>query len=551
VSEDGQRLSSNDQMTTLSRADRLDLPERLWAFDDSAVEDRYADLAGSLVSLAFIRAAIRRGARFWSAMAVLGLLAGLASYLAFPPGYQANTAVLLTFGPYENSSSAALDDQVIVQSRAVAALALHQLRLKESPSSFLGEYTAAAVSERVLLITVTAPSGNEAVRRAWAVAHAFLTFRARELRIDQTLVIDSIHLQIKSARRSLASIGNQIAAVLAEPASPEQVTKLKALRSEQSQQKTALYTLQQGSSAVSAETATTLAVKGSKVIVRAALVPHSRLKPSLFDSAIGLVAGLALGLGIVVIRALISDRLRRRDDVARALGASVRLSIPKLPLSRWRPGRRGLAAAATKEASRIVMYLGSAVAPTKGGFASLAVVPVDDVQVAAVCLTSLAISCADEGLQVVLADLFVGAPAARLVGVGDSGVTEVRIGEAGLVVAVPDQNDIVPVGPLQRGSPGIGVDDDLAAACASADLVLTLVPLDPAVGGEHLSGWSSSIVAIVTAGRSSVDRIKAVGQMIRLAGVPLVSAVLIGADKTDESLGMAHVPGSEYQPGPV
>ncbi|HUK73238.1 MAG TPA: hypothetical protein VLW50_31570, partial [Streptosporangiaceae bacterium] len=44
-------------------------------------------------------------------------------------------------------------------------------------------------------------------------------------------------------------------------------------------------------------------------------------------------------------------------------------------------------------------------------------------------------------------------------------------------------------------------------------------------------------VVVVTAGRSSSTRIHAVGEMIRLAGTPLVSAVLVGADKTDESLG--------------
>jgi capsular polysaccharide biosynthesis protein len=549
VSDERQRLSSNDQVPTLSRVDGLNRPARLWADDDddTAVEDRYAELGTGLVSLAFLRAAIRRGARFWCAMALLGPLVGLAAYLAFPPGYQATTDVLLTFGPYENSSSAAVDYQVIAQSRAVAALALHKLRLTESASSFLGEYTAAAVSERVLLITVTAQTGDEAVRRAGAVAQAFLELRAGHLEADQKLVIDSIHQQIKRAKQRLASISDQMAALSAQPPSPEQTSKLKSLRAERSQQVSTLNTLRQGTSAVSGSTATELAVKRSVVIVKAALAPHSRLKPPLFESAIGLVAGLALGLGIVVVRALISDRLRRRGDVARALGAPVELSVPKVSISRWRPGRRGLAAAGSKDIARIVIYLGGAVAPTKCGFASLAVVPVDDVQAAAVCLTSLAISAAEQGLQVVLADLCVNAPAARLLGVRGAGVAEVSVEETPLVVAAPDRDDIAPEGPLHRGSRGIGADEDLATACASADLLLTLVPLDPAIGGEHLSEWASSVVVFVTAGRSSGERIKAVGEMIRLAGMPLVSAILIGADKTDETLGMTYMPGSEYQ----
>jgi hypothetical protein len=37
-----------------------------------------------------------------------------------------------------------------------------------------------------------------------------------------------------------------------------------------------------------------------------------------------------------------------------------------------------------------------------------------------------------------------------------------------------------------------------------------------------------------------------VGEMVRLAGMRLASAVLVGADKTDESLGVTHTP-----PAPV
>ena len=68
--------------------------------------------------------------------------------------------------------------------------------------------------------------------------------------------------------------------------------------------------------------------------------------------------------------------------------------------------------------------------------------------------------------------------------------------------------------------------------------MLTLAPLDPSLGGEYLSGWAHGAVAIVTAGRSSAARIHAVGEMIRMAGTPLIAGVLIGADKTDESLGV-------------
>ena len=68
-------------------------------------------------------------------------------------------------------------------------------------------------------------------------------------------------------------------------------------------------------------------------------------------------------------------------------------------------------------------------------------------------------------------------------------------------------------------------------------MLLTLVTLDPSVGAEYVASWAASAVAVVTAGRSSWARVQAAGEMSRLAGLPMSSAVLVGADRADESLG--------------
>jgi hypothetical protein len=68
--------------------------------------------------------------------------------------------------------------------------------------------------------------------------------------------------------------------------------------------------------------------------------------------------------------------------------------------------------------------------------------------------------------------------------------------------------------------------------------VLTLIPLDPSVGGDHLATWAADAVVVVTAARSSWTKIHAIGEMVRLSGTRLALALLIGADKTDESLGV-------------
>jgi hypothetical protein len=64
------------------------------------------------------------------------------------------------------------------------------------------------------------------------------------------------------------------------------------------------------------------------------------------------------------------------------------------------------------------------------------------------------------------------------------------------------------------------------------------------VGAEHLATWATDAVAVVTAGRSSWEKIRGVAELIRLSGTRLASAVLVGADKSDESVGIVRTPES-------
>jgi hypothetical protein len=197
-----------------------------------------------------------------------------------------------------------------------------------------------------------------------------------------------------------------------------------------------------------------------------------------------------------------------------------------------------------------------------GGAGALAVVAVDNAKEVAPSLVALAVSYAQEGKQVMLADLADGAPAARLMGIrlpaaDPVGVNAVRVHGVPLMVVVPGRGSAAPAGPLPQvrpAQPGVPGRPDppseaVADVYASADLLLSLVTLDPSLGGDHLPTWADSAVVAVTAGGSSGTRIHAVGEMIRLAGTPLVSTVLIGADKADESLG--EIPTPAYQRGPA
>jgi capsular polysaccharide biosynthesis protein len=528
-------------------------PERLEAFDyfDGA-PDQPATLASGLVSLGFIKAGLRRAARFWCLLAVVGLVIGAGINVKFPPAIKASTSVLITYGPDENPTSAVLDNQAIAQSRTVAQLAMSKLGLQQSLGSFAATITASVVTDRVLQITVSAPTGAEAVSRANAVAAAFLQFRANQMETGQRLLLQSLQQEVDQARQNLDSINAQISQLSAQSATSARQSQLKNLRTQLAQANGQLAVDQQTYEGEKVSTAVLSAVTGSVVLDPAVPIVHSRLKYLVIYALIGLVGGLGLGLSLVVVRTVVSDRLRRRDDVTHALGAPVKLSVGPVRLSRWRPGRHGLAAANGTDVRRIVAYLRGAVPSVAAGPTALAVVPVDDPEVAALSLVSLAVSRAQEGRTVVVADLASGAPAATLLHSRKPGVRSVNVRDAHLIIAVPDPDDIAPIGPLGR-APSDAQDDEFTAtvrnACASADLLLTLATLDPSLGGDHLATWATRAVAVVTSGRSSWARIHAVGEMIRLAGTSLPSAVLVGADKTDDSVGVPESSGALVGPG--
>jgi hypothetical protein len=244
---------------------------------------------------------------------------------------------------------------------------------------------------------------------------------------------------------------------------------------------------------------------------------------------------------IIVFAALLSRRLRRRDDIALALDAPVRLSVGPLRSRRWPPTLPWQAAQQKLDFKRVVMHLRGVLPGSSQGPASLAVVAVDDADVVAPVVASLAASCAADGKRVTVADLSGGGYLARRLGVSEPGIHKASQDGATIVVVLPEPGEVAPVGPVQGGAslavPG-KASAALIAACSSANLLLTLAVLDPAFGGDHLGTWATNAVAVVTAGESSAEKIHGVGEMIRLAGTRLDSAILLGVDKNDESMGV-------------
>ncbi|MGD0559078.1 MAG: hypothetical protein ABSA93_29410 [Streptosporangiaceae bacterium] len=538
-------MNESDQADTLP----VETPAENWSADENITLEEFEvdeefptiDRGLAFVSLGFVITAVKRGAWLWCITALAGLLLGLGMYAKFPPAYQASTTLLVFNNPNYDAEDQSADSVSIAQSVPVAEAAIHQLGLHQSVTSFVSSYSVTAPSADVLVITADAPTGQAALQRASVVASSFLSFRGQMLRTQQQLGDTALQQQVTTAQQRVDTLNTQISQL--ESQSSSSSSQLDSLRKQLNYANTTLTAVEDNSTTqvASTQTVTSQMVNNSQVIDTATLLSPSLKKGIVFYAAVALLAGLAIGMGIVIVRALVSDRLRRRAEVAEAIGAPVRLSVGPMHPRSLLPRHR---AALSTGRKRLAGYLATAAGSGVSRPRCLAVVAVDDPREAARAVVSLAKSSASQGKRVVVADLSAAADAARLLGAAGAGV---RTAGQNLVVAIPDPADVAPVGPYRSsgaGAPaanGVGqpaASKDLISAFDSADLLLTFAKLDPAVGADHLATWTADVVAVVTAGRSSVTRVQAAGEMIRLAGVRLVSAVLVGADRSDESLGV-------------
>jgi capsular polysaccharide biosynthesis protein len=519
-----------------------DVRERLWTYEDFTAADEYPpfNVAGAFASLGFIGAAVRRSRRFLFFMAAIGMMAGLATFVVYPVSYQASVTVLVKNNPGDDPVSAMLTQVTLVESQSVASGAVKALGLTQSVASFQAAYMVTVVTDQVLTITANAPTGSGAVDRANEIAAQYLAFRAQLLRAQQAEDVAAIAQQVPQAQQHIAALQSQVSQLSGQGSNQVGLTKL------QNQLKTAtdtLPTLEQtvtGLTATEKSTTSTM-IDGTQVLNAATALHHSKIKDILEYVLSGLIGGLAIGLGIVIVRELISDRLRRRDDIAAALGGPVRLSVGRVGKGRFRLA--GIFAASRKrDRRRIAAYLHSAAARPSERMATLAVVAVDNAQEIAPAVVLLAERCAEKGTRLVVADLVQGAPVAKLLRARGAGVRKVGNEGVAMVVVTPEKNDLVPSGPLSpavvSGPFSAAPAEDLISAARQADLLLTVAVLDPAVGAEHLGTWAEAAVAVFTAGKTRATRAYAVGEMLRLSGVREISGVVVGADKTDESLGL-------------
>jgi capsular polysaccharide biosynthesis protein len=533
-------VKDSEQPTIATAGVKDGLPKPLWTYED--FPDEEADTtdapASKLVALGDITAAIKRSKRIWCIAAVVGLLLGSVLFISTKPSYQVSVAILITNDPTQDPVTQQATNQLLAQAPTLAAEMVQKLGLNETPTDFLKTYTATVTSNQVLTIAISAPTARLATDRATTLATAFLQYRAQTLQNTQSTVFAAENQQLSTEQQALTALNKQISQVQSGTATAGNGTSLTALRAKQTKA-TALVSALEASVASSQATmriTTTSMVSGSSVLGMTPATPVNSRKKTLLEYVVGgLLGGLVIGLGYIAIRAIVTDRLRRRSDVAEALGAPVRISVPTTGTGGKPLVRRGTAEP-DGGINRVVGYLRNALPSNARGPATLAVIAVDNAKAVAPIIATLASTCAREGKRVLVADLSGGALAEQL-GEAKPGVHTITVNQDRIVLSVPPSGDIAAVGPLSRRGSGAAATNGVASAYSGADILITLAVLDPGVGADHLSTWANEAVAVITAGASTTVKIHATGEMIRGAGIHLASAVLLGADSADESLG--------------
>lgn len=473
-----------------------------------------------ILSVRAMKEALARHRLFWMACALLGLLIGAAFHLIIPAKYTAITTLYLS-EPTFTSTYTVADDVNLLETNTVAYRALEDLHLNprvHAPTTYEG----LALGSVLLQVKADGSTPAKAVQWARALDRAFLSVRRETLDRQTQLVVRSLQAQATALTAQVHQLNDAIGSLSTQPTGSSAANQVAQMVSERGTDETQLTNLQ---NSVQQDLLEQAAVdKGSYVLDPPEALPVHTKKIFAEDGLSGLVAGLAIGAGGVVVAEAISDRPRRRAEIAALLGAPVKLNLSRVPELRrhLKPTRRS----SLRHPSHQLRLAQRRLRNQLSIRSSLALVGVGSrpSRLAAVLLASTAFSLATEGKRVVLVDLAEGRPIARLFRLrrkkGPIHAVTVQRRQITVAVAPPDPLDLDPL-----------------EATRGADAVLILANANPAVGLEHLTPWCKNVVVLLRAGEATDLLLDATGMMLREAAMTSVSAILLDADEHDETYG--------------
>ncbi|MBW9210781.1 hypothetical protein KV100_14065 [Mumia sp. zg.B21] len=471
-----------------------------------SAEDEASAGEAVLVSFHFVRSALRRRWRTWASLGVAGFMVGVCAVLFLPAPSPATATLLLAHDRSTDPATAMATDVSLIRTRTVAHEVIRRLDLSLSPEAFQESFGAEPTTSDILTVTASAGDDEEALRRTQALIDVFLAFRNEQVLSQSNALVAGNRRRIAELERQADRLTTLYGGLSGGSQSDRgEAADLLTRRGEISAE---INKLEQ---AVTDSQLQSESITGaSHVIDRPAIEPAGGTRQLVLAGFSGLIGGLALGMGLVLFRALTSDRVRRREEIALVMAAPVKVGTGDVRASRWAPWRRRPA----RQNQQVAVHaIGSALEHSESSPRCLVVAALQNADDAAVIVAALATELATSS-HVQVADL------------GD------RPRVAGFLPAGTEVDVLRPA----------GVPRLAAAVAPQADVVLTLAEPTPAGGIDELATWGTVVVPVVTADRSSAEYLRSCAGVLRQAGMVVAFVVVIGGDDADESNGTSVEP---------
>jgi tyrosine-protein kinase len=429
-------------------------------------------------------------------------------------------------------------EQQVATSQAVADEVLKATTLAVPFSQLTKNLDVAVVPDTdVLQVSYSSPSSSTAAKMANAFATAYISFRTNQV-VDRLKVAgDTVRRQIDGVKSQLSDINRQIA-------NTKDASVLSALTSQRESLISRLGTLQDQYSAVQPGAA---AVQGSGVVVQKATPPTSPASPNkIRNGALGLLAGLALGIGLAFLRERFDERIRGREEVERVLFAPVLAIVPKV--ATWKRA----------EDSRLVM-VGDPKSPVAESYRTLAtnllysasrqnlelllVTSGTSAEGKTTTTANLGVALAQTGKSVIIVSADMRKPRLhRFFGLtNEVGLADFLAGRAPLEAAAQETPiaglRVMPGGPVPHNPAGLLAGPRAAAAFdelrAAADFVILDAPPALAVADASIiAPQADGTLYLMDATKASRSSLSQARRQLENAGADLLGAVINNFDAT-------------------
>jgi succinoglycan biosynthesis transport protein ExoP len=281
--------------------------------------------------------------RKWSILAITLLTLGVALLVSSwqTPIYEAQVRILVTPVTGFGSDSTPLQEPnlateaELIDSVAVAEIVADELAIPGPPRELLGNLSVDQPTDtEILQVGYRHPDPLQAQRRASAFADAYLQFRRESVTETVLSSVENAQDQIALLTADFETINRQLRGLSEDdPNRGILETRANLLSTQIVQLQLELISLPDE-------------VTVGRIIQPAALPPRPVSPNHAVNGAFGLVAGLALGIGLAFLRDRLSERLRSSEEAEAYLEAPVLASIPRVPS--WRRRREAFLVASVQ-----------------------------------------------------------------------------------------------------------------------------------------------------------------------------------------------------------